>query len=289
MSFLNVPIWQLVVSPFDKHFTNTKLLYIDKKEIFIRLVNTPICNLNNSYQANYYFAECANNQDCEITKRKLIVLFPGRNYNFVQIDKLMFIEKLYETKKVYEFDMMIIVYPKKAKSIEQLAQSCTFLLKHVLKLGYQQRNISIIGWCLGAYFATETLRIFSQSYTKNCQENLEMGFNMFISIKSFSSISEFLYYILPKYLRSILKLYPVKRYVKIWDASSNGSLISCEDLIQKIYIIYSEKDKIVREFAHLYKHLNENEKLVIREDKERIDHKPNWEMIASVINLSSQN
>jgi len=45
MSFLNVPIWQLVVSPFDKHFTNTKLILIDKKEIFIRLVNTPICNL----------------------------------------------------------------------------------------------------------------------------------------------------------------------------------------------------------------------------------------------------
>jgi hypothetical protein len=288
MSFLNVPIWKLIVSPFDKHFTHTKHLFIGKNEILVRLHETPIGNLKSSYRTKYYLAECVNNRDCETANRKLILLFPGRNYNFIQIDKLMYIQRLYETNKLFEFDIVIMIYPKKAKSIEQLSQSCQLLLKHLLESGYEQRNISIIGWCLGAYFATETLKMFAQSHPK-CQENAHTGFNMFISMKSFSSITEFLYYILPRYLRCILRLYPIKRYVKTWDSSSIKSLFLCEELIEKIFVIYSDKDRIVREFAHLYKHLNENEKLYIKEDQDRIDHKPNWKMIASLINLSPQN
>jgi hypothetical protein len=225
-----------VVSPFDKNLTSNRCLFINKNDRFIRLFETLIGNLKSSYRTKYYFAECANNRNCEITKRKLILIFPGRNYNFIQLDKLMYIRKLYETKKLYEFDIIIVIFPRKAKNIEQLSQSCQFLLKHVLELGYEKRHISIIGWCLGGYFATETLKMFAQSY-RNCHQISEQPFHMFINIKSFSSIIEFLCYILPTYLRFILKFNPIKKYVKIWDTSSSNSLLLCEELIEKIYII----------------------------------------------------
>ena len=108
--------------------------------------------------------------------------------------------------------------------------------------------------------------------------------------KSSKKVPFFIYRVLlPTYLRFIIKFNPIKKYVKIWDTSSSNSLLLCEELIEKICIIYSDKDRTVRGLAHLYKHLKENDKLFIKEDQERIDHKPNWKMIASLINLSFQN
>lgn len=139
--------------------------------------------------------------------------------------------------------------------------------------------MSIIGWCLGGYFATETMRRFVE-----LNQSFNDTFQCFINNKSFSSIHEFLYFILPKYIRPLLKFWPIKRYVRKWNSDSSRSLEAFDDAFKNIYVVYSDSDPIVNGLAHFYKHVDDrHENIEIREDVTKSDHFCNWNLLAEIL------
>ena len=136
-----------------------------------------------------------------------------------------------------------------------------------------------MGWCLGGYFATETLHRYFEINASVCNK-----FQCFINNKSFTNIKDFLYYIMPKYTRVILKFWPISLYVNKWNSDSNISLEHIESNFQNIYVIYSKNDNIVNGLAHFYKHVNKRiENIKIRQDIETKDHKCNWNFLAEIL------
>lgn len=150
--------------------------------------------------------------------------------------------------------------------------------------GYSASNLSILGWCLGGYFATETLRRFVA-----LNPNLSESFRCFINNKSFSSVHDFLYFILPKYIRPVLKLWLVKKYVKKWNSDSSRSLDEFDDVFKSIYVVYTDSDRIVNGLSHFYKNVSEKiENVEIIEDIERTDHFCNWNLLAEILESESR-
>lgn len=141
-----------------------------------------------------------------------------------------------------------------------------------------------MGWCLGGYFATETLRRFFQ-----LNSSIHDSFQCFINNKSFSSIRDFLYYIMPKYTRLLLKTWPISKYVRKWNSDTGLSLDELDQNFQNIYVVYSESDKVVNGLAHVYKHVSElAENVEIREDTGRDDHRCNWDLLAEILKSKTQ-
>ena len=87
----------------------------------------------------------------------------------------------------------------------------------------------------------------------------------------------------------MLKFYPIKVHVKVWNKDSAESIEKIQNIFDDIYVVYTEKDNIVRGLSHLYKYIdttNESNVKII-DDKDQANHLPNWELIANLFSSSN--
>lgn len=302
-------VWRMIVSPRDKNLKSRyELTFNENQKILVDLYSSNENVLDDYYDdddaesvnsrrklskykcfkredkyvTRYYLARPEHVVE-QVSKRKLIVIFPGRNFSLAQIKKIKYFEKMYKTNQIDDYDVAVLIYPIKAKNLNMLSESCSKALSHLIHdHGYSQANISIMGWCLGGYFANETLEHYYKANPSS------QKFNCFLNNKSFASISEFLYCILPKYIRFVLRLYPVKFYVRLWNQDSSKSIESIQQMFNKLYVIYSDKDHIINGKSHLYKHLPadpvQTGNLKVMDDLEQPSHLPNWNLICKLFN-----
>ena len=303
MPVISYQVWKHLVSPKDKKLKErlefevnerkiTAILfksnenlsnYVDDEDNLSinsrkKLKNFNCFNRENKYLTKYYLAKVNENRT-EINNRKLIIIFPGRNFSLTRFKKIKYLEKIYQPNHVYDYDCAVLIYPIKAKDLSMLSQSCERALSHLIEeQQYKPENIFIMGWCLGGYFANETLAYYNRIHLKS-----ELRFGCFINNKSFSDMNHFLYFIMPKYCRFILNFYPVKFYLKKWDSDSSKSLESFQNIFNLLVVIYSDSDNIINGLSHLYKHFKmESNIKVIKDDRK--SHLPNWELITTIFN-----
>jgi hypothetical protein len=171
MPILNTQVWKIIISPNDRSLTYGEEIIVNSKRIRVMLhdVEGDQPKLDKSYKARYYLAQGTQTS----AERNLIVMFPGRNFNFFQLKSIKYFERLYRTNKLDEYDIALMLYPKKTNSISDLASACELALTQLIQQGYKPKNTCVIGWCLGGYFATETLRIYSEKRTlkKYCNDS----------------------------------------------------------------------------------------------------------------------
>lgn len=277
-------VWNVIISPKDRTLKDELNLYANVNKIEMKLYEVSDGDQKSSYCSKYYLAKYSGSpKTTSNEKRKLLVVFPGRNFNFFQIGNGFYAQKFYKTSKLDEFDIATIIYPAKTRNLNQLTNTCELAIEQLIKIhGYSVANMSIFGWCLGGYFATETLCKFAE-----LNKEITDTFQCFINNKSFSSIHDFLYYILPKYLRPLLKVCVIKRYVRKWNNDSSRSLEQFEAFFKSIYVVFSDEDNIINGLSHFYKHVGESENVKICEDVERANHLINWNLLANLIETTN--
>lgn len=277
-------VWRTAVSPKDKKLEESFDFTVKGMQINAQLhrVEEPHELVKGQRKkidvAKYYMAKPV---PCVGNKRKLLIVFPGRNLNFFQLDKMFYTKRFYNTRKLDDYDIATIVYPKTVYNLDELTDACILAIEQlVTKHNYSMEDVSIMGWCLGGYFATETLHKLAE------RGRDEFKFSNFVNNKSFSSINEFLYYLLPKHMRLLLKVKIVKENVRLWDNDACKSLQACNELFDNVFIVYSNNDKVIRNMSHFYRHINDYglENVNVCEDKGRRSHFINWQFTADLIN-----
>jgi hypothetical protein len=165
MPILNTQVWKIIISPNDRSLTYGEEIIVNSKRIRVMLheVESDEPKSDKSYKAKYYLAQGSQTS----AERNLIVMFPGRNFNFFQLKSIKYFERLYRTNKLDEYDIALMLYPKKTNSINDLAVACEQALTQLTRQGYRPKNTCVIGWCLGGYFATETLRVYAEKRVFN--------------------------------------------------------------------------------------------------------------------------
>lgn len=287
MFLLDNLVWSVFISPRDRTLKSDLILCTggddDSQKVNVRLYNIQdkinTNNVKSKYLAKYYLARPDLGDESAV--RKLLVIFPGRNSNFCQKNNARYAERFYKTKKLDDFDIAVIIYPRRAQNLVQLTSSCELAMRQILtEHGYMREYVSVMGWCIGAYFATEVLRQLTVSSNPE-----ESKFKHFINYKSFSSLSEFLYCVLPKYTRFLLRFNPIKHFVNKWNVNSALSLHEFDCRFEKILVIFSDHDRIVRSLAHLHNQVNERlfANLSIVQDSENDSHFINWIFLANLL------
>jgi hypothetical protein len=320
MPVISSQVWKLLVSPKDKNLKSRYELNVNGQKITVDLYNSnekllqddfdddersinsrkklskyKCFKREDKYVTRYYLARLDENSRMPMGQRKLIVIFPGRNFSLTQIKKIKYFEKMYKTNEIGEYDCAIMIYPIKAKDLRMLAESSERALSHLIEEhGYRHEHVFIMGWCLGGYFANETL-----NYYREVHPGMDKQFGCYINNKSFSSINEFLHFVLPTKLRFLLNFNPVKFYVRKWNADTAESLERFRCLFKQLFVVYTDNDNIINELSHLYKHLNVNDaksggdesnekrNLEILEDLEQQTHLPNWNLVAKLFNSAA--
>jgi hypothetical protein len=314
MPVVSSQVWKLIVSPKDKNLKSRYELTVNDQKLTVNLYNPNESLLDeydsdddqrsmhsrkklskykcfkreDKYATRYYLAKLDQNK-LPISKRKLIVIYPGRNFSLTQIKKIKYFEKMYKTNEIGEYDCAIMIYPIKAKDLSMLVRSSEQALSHLIEeQGYKHENVYIMGWCLGGYFANEALNYYYETHP-----GMDKRFGCYINNKSFSSINEFLHFVLPTKLRFILKLNPVKHYVKKWNTDTAESMERFKSMFKQLYVVYTDHDNIINELSHLYKHLNVSSEedsernLKILEDLDQQTHLPNWNLVARLFNSAA--
>lgn len=292
-------VWRLFISPHDRTLEeNMHLIANDNQQIDVKLYDVNDARMKSKYMTKYYIArnnsqkqpQQQQEQQTEKVSRKLLIIFPGRNSNFAQKNNSLYAQRFYKTQKMDDYDIAIVIYPKKAKNLTQLAYACEQAIKQIVtNHDYEMSNSSVMGWCIGAYFATAALMRFAQSMGKDAAKNGNLMFKNFINYKSFASLNEFLYCIMPRFARAVLRLHPVKDYVKMWNINSAWSLKTFEQYFENMLIVYSDRDNIVRQFSHLYKQVNERsfDNMLVLEDNGNTSHRINWNFVADLISKTT--
>lgn len=274
-------VWRTIISPKDKKLDEEMYLTVNEMPIFVKLYRISLeanhLYVKQSSMASYYLATRLDKWN-----RKLLIIFPGRNFNFIQLDKMLYTKKFYETNKLDDFDIATIIYPKTVHNLDEFTHACTLAIEQlVTKHAYSSEDVSIMGWCLGGYFATETMRKFAET-------NQSLGmFENFVNTKSFVSINHFLHHILPKYLRFVLKFGIVKKNANLWNNDASHSMLSFDCYFKNIFVIFANKDKIVKDMGHFHRHLNDRlkEKVFVHEDAQISNHLINWSLVADLLNF----
>lgn len=78
-------VWNLFISPRDRTLKDEVSLYANVNKVGLKLYEVPNGNKSSSYCAKYYLAQNSVNRNVPNEERKLLVVFPGRNFNFFQI------------------------------------------------------------------------------------------------------------------------------------------------------------------------------------------------------------
>ncbi|CAF0964202.1 unnamed protein product [Brachionus calyciflorus] len=279
-------VWKLLISPYDRTIKKKEFdLILSNVSLPVKLYE-PILEekviLGRKWKKKHltrYLIIRGPRSNINIKNRKLIIIFPGRNFNFFQRSNTKYFERFYKTNKLDDHDMAVIVYPKKVYNIDFLTKSCSIALAQIFQHGYKFENVSIMGWCLGGYIASESIKKYMESNNISPDDK----FKCYINNKSFAGLNDFLYFILPDMLRPILKIWIVKKHVRVWEHDAADSFRKIESNFENCYVIFSQHDNIVKGLSHLYKHLDDlKEKIHIREDTDHSSHHPNWHLLAEL-------
>ncbi|RMZ95114.1 hypothetical protein BpHYR1_025442 [Brachionus plicatilis] len=279
-------VWKLLISPRDRTLKEREfIIKANESPLLVTLYETILeenKTLGRKWKkknlTKYFLIKDPKNRK-RTSKRKLLIIFPGRNFNFFQKSNTKYFVRFYETNKLDDHDMALILYPNKVYDIDFLTKSCSMALTQIMQHGYKLENTSFMGWCLGGYIASESIRLYMEQNKITADER----FRCYINNKSFARLDQFLYFILPKYIKPILKIWYIKKRIKVWDHDAAESFKKIEPNFESCYVVFSQSDKIVKGFSHLYKHLDDVEnKINLREDIECSNHRPNWNLLAEL-------
>lgn len=279
-------VWKLLISPRDRTIKEREFfLRVNESSLLVRLHETVLeqekvlgLKWKKKLLTKYFIIKDPKNKK-RTKNRKLIIIFPGRNFNFFQKSNTKYFIRFYETNKLDDHDMALILYPKKVYNLDSLTKSCSMALSQIMQHGYKLENTSFMGWCLGGYIASESIRLYMEINDITADKR----FKCYINNKSFAKLDQFLYFILPRYIKPLLKIWYIKKRIKVWDHNAAESLKKIEPNFQSCYVVFSKNDKIVKGFSHMYKHLDEiADKIKLTEDIECSSHYPNWNLLADL-------
>lgn len=78
-------VWNVIISPKDRTLKDEMSMYANTNKIDIKLFNVPNGKKKSSKCAKFYLARSSANKNLPNEKRKLVIVFPGRNFNLFQI------------------------------------------------------------------------------------------------------------------------------------------------------------------------------------------------------------
>lgn len=290
MHFISNKVWKWLMSPPDRTLVKNKIIDSENEQQKIEINLYDVVSKTDTsmekcskYFPKYYLAKRLNSNN-----DKLLIIFPGRNNNWSQKSNTLYAIKFFKTGKLDDFDIATIIYPEKAKNLDQLTTYCQFAIEQLLyEHGYKIKDIAILGWCVGGYFANAVFKRFALIH-QNIDKDIMQNFGVYINYKSFSSVSEFVHCYLPDYLRPAMNCCFIKRCLKLWNTDSALSMKQFDKLFESLIVVYSDNDRIVRGLSHLHKQINESlfENLRIVEDNGDAGHFVNWNLLADLLNNS---
>lgn len=78
-------VWNVIISPKDRTLKDELNLYANVNKIEMKLYDVPNDEKKPSYWSRYYLAKSSANKNAPNDRRKLLIVFPGRNFNFFQL------------------------------------------------------------------------------------------------------------------------------------------------------------------------------------------------------------
>lgn len=81
---LSSKVWSVIISPRDRKLTSRFEMPIDKEIVEFKLYEASDGTKKSSYCTKYYIAQSSANKYVPEYMKKLLVVFPGRNFNFKQ-------------------------------------------------------------------------------------------------------------------------------------------------------------------------------------------------------------
>lgn len=228
-----------------------------------------------------YYMTCPTDRQ----NKKLLIIFPGRNMDFFQPDNTFYVQNLYETNMLDEYDIATVIYPDWCSHLDRLTDDCLTALEQIIKHNnYSIANISIMGWSLGGYVSIETLRKYFERYPKH-----EQCFDCYLNTKSFSSICDFLENMVPNPLHFILRLSFIKKCYVMWNVNACESFAKFHEKIENVYVVYGEKDSVIRGSSRLHRHIKKEifNRVVVRRDRQTRSHDMNWRLTAKLLTAKS--